>query len=188
MSTRSIGELGGGLKGPVSAALDAPLDSNVLVVEFGDDAVVQGRAQVAESINLTVDLGWLPGDDRDVAVSRIFLSMEIEALACRRLGIEVGSEIRKLRLRIFRMIDPAVAIEKAVLEIHSFYPVPAPRSMELVSSRRTHPVTLKPGNSNFAGSPGKDGIRARNRVGFVINAWLVSFVLSTIRWAECDYA
>ncbi len=142
------------------AEVCARAGSAVVVVEFDDDAVANGRTRLTQSLDKAVAAGKLGGEDRDAALARVSFSTGIEAFADRQLVIEAVPEIPELKLAAFCRIDAAVRTPDAILTsntsskpisriaavtarpgqvvgMHFFNPVPVLNLVELVSALRT---------------------------------------------------
>lgn len=210
-SIERVGVLGCGLMGAGIAEVCARAGSAVVVVEFDDAAVANGRTRLTQSLDKAVAAGKLGGEDRDAALARVSFSTGIEAFADRQLVIEAVPEIPELKLAAFRRIDAAVRAPDAILAsntssipisriaavtsrpgqvvgLHFFNPVPVLNLVELVSSLVTGAETLERARDYAAGTLRKKVIYAKDRAGFVVNALLVPYLLSAIRMVEAGHA
>ncbi len=172
------------------AEVCARAGSAVVVVEFDDDAVANGRTRLTQSLDKAVAAGKLGGEDRDAALARVSVSTGIEAFADRQLVIEAVPEIPELKLAAFCRIDAAVRTPDAILTsntssipisriaavtarpgqvvgMHFFNPVPVLNLVELVSALRTGAETLERAGDYAAGTLSKKVIYAKDRAGMV---------------------
>jgi 3-hydroxybutyryl-CoA dehydrogenase len=206
-----VGVVGCGLMGSGIAEVSARAGLDVVVVEADERAVEAGRARIESSLGQAVRRGKLPEEGRDETLGRIRFTWEPDALADRELVVEAVPEVEPLKVETFRTIDKAVADDGAVLAsntssipimklamatrrpeqvigIHFFNPVPVLALVELVPSLLTSPVTADRAASFASGTLGKHVIRSQDRAGFVVNALLIPYLLSSIRMLESGFA
>ena len=84
----------------------------------------------------------------------------------------------------------AMASERpqAVIGMHFFNPVPVLRLMELVPTLLTAPETAARAETFAREALGRHVIRSKDRAGFIVNALLVPYILSSIRMLESGFA
>ena len=75
-----------------------------------------------------------------------------------------------------------------VVGIHFFNPVPVLKLVELVTSLLTSPETVTRAESFATDVLHKKVIRSQDRAGFVVNALLIPYLLSSIRMMESGFA
>ena len=76
-----------------------------------------------------------------------------------------------------------------VIGVHFFNPVPVLPLVELVPSLLTAPDAVEAAAAAFASDTlGKHVIRSQDRAGFVVNALLIPYLLSSIRMLESGFA
>ena len=75
-----------------------------------------------------------------------------------------------------------------VIGIHFFNPVPVLRLVELVTSLLTSPETITAADSFATEVLGKHVIKSQDRAGFIVNALLIPYLLSSIRMLESGFA
>jgi 3-hydroxybutyryl-CoA dehydrogenase len=193
------------------AEVSARAGLDVVVVEADERAVDAGRARVESSLGQAVRRGKLPEGGRDETLARIRFTWEPDALADRELVVEAVPELEPLKVEVFRTIDKVVADNAAVLAsntssipimklamatrrpeqvigIHFFNPVPVLALVELVPSLLTAPATADRAASFASSTLGKHVIRSQDRAGFVVNALLIPYLLSSIRMLESGFA
>jgi 3-hydroxybutyryl-CoA dehydrogenase len=193
------------------AEVSARAGLDVVVVEADELAVEAGRARVEASLGQAVRRGKLPEEGRAETWARIRFTWEPEALADRQLVVEAVPELEPLKVETFRTIDKVLADDGAVLAsntssipimklamatrrpeqvigIHFFNPVPVLPLVELVPSLLTSPTTADRATSFASGTLGKHVIRSQDRAGFVVNALLIPYLLSSIRMLESGFA
>ena len=206
-----VGVVGCGLMGSGIAEVSARAGLDVVVVEADERAVDAGRARVESSLGQAVRRGKLPEGGRDETLARIRFTWEPDALADRELVVEAVPELEPLKVEVFRTIDKVVADNAAVLAsntssipimklamatrrpeqvigIHFFNPVPVLALVELVPSLLTAPATADRAASFASSTLGKHVIRSQDRAGFVVNALLIPYLLSSIRMLESGFA
>jgi 3-hydroxybutyryl-CoA dehydrogenase len=132
-------------------------------------------------------------------------------LADRELVVEAVVEDEATKVAVFQQLDRVVEAPDAILAsntssipimklamatgrpqavigIHFFNPVPVLKLVELVPSLLTSEVTSD-GAERFATEVlGKRVIRSQDRAGFVVNALLIPYLLSSIRMLESGFA
>jgi 3-hydroxybutyryl-CoA dehydrogenase len=206
-----VGVVGCGLMGSGIAEVAARAGLDVAVVEAGDDGVRAGRARVEGSLAQAVRRGKLTEAERDATLERIRITGEPEVLGDRQLVVEAVPEVEELKLATFRTIDAVVEDPAAVLAsntssipimklamatrrpehvigIHFFNPVPVLPLVELVPSLLTSPGVVDEAWGFASGTLGKHVIRSQDRAGFVVNALLIPYLLSSIRMLESGFA
>jgi len=206
-----VGVVGCGLMGSGIAEVSARAGLDVVVVEADEPAVDAGRARIEASLGQAVRRGKLPEEGRAETLARIRFTWEPDELADRQLVVEAVPELEPLKVETFRRIDKVVADDGAVLAsntssipimklamatrrpeqvigIHFFNPVPVLPLVELVPSLLTASATADRAAWFASGTLGKHVIRSQDRAGFVVNALLIPYLLSSIRMLESGFA
>jgi 3-hydroxybutyryl-CoA dehydrogenase len=75
-----------------------------------------------------------------------------------------------------------------VVGLHFFNPVPVLPLVELVSSLVTSPETTRRATEFVTDILGKHVIHSKDRAGFIVNALLIPYILSSIRMLESGFA
>src|SRR3546814_4803140 len=75
-----------------------------------------------------------------------------------------------------------------VIGLHFFNPVPVLPLVELVSSLVTSSGTTEQASAFASDVLGKHVIRSQDRAGFIVNALLIPYLLSSIRMLESGFA
>jgi 3-hydroxybutyryl-CoA dehydrogenase len=75
-----------------------------------------------------------------------------------------------------------------VIGIHFFNPVPVLRLVELVTSLLTSDVTIDRATLLATETLDKRVIRSQDRAGFIVNALLIPYLLSSVRMLESGFA
>ncbi|HKE73765.1 MAG TPA: 3-hydroxybutyryl-CoA dehydrogenase [Acidimicrobiales bacterium] len=206
-----IGVIGCGLMGSGIAEVSARAGLDVVVVEADQAAVDAGRARIEASLAQGVRRGKLSEDERDATLGRIRATWEPDALGDRQIVVEAVPEVEALKLEVFDTLDKVVADEGAVLAsntssipimklamatgrpeqvigVHFFNPVPVLPLVELVPSLLTAPGVVDRAASFASDTLAKHVIRSQDRAGFVVNALLIPYLLSSIRMLESGFA
>jgi len=206
-----IGVIGCGLMGSGIAEVSARAGLDVVVVEADQAAVDAGRARIEASLAQGVRRGKLSEDERDATLDRIRATWEPDALGDRQIVVEAVPEVEALKLEVFDTLDKVVADEGAVLAsntssipimklamatgrpeqvigVHFFNPVPVLPLVELVPSLLTAPGVVDRAASFASDTLAKHVIRSQDRAGFVVNALLIPYLLSSIRMLESGFA
>ena len=206
-----VGVVGCGLMGSGIAEVSARAGLDVVVIEADEPAVHAGRSRIEASLAQAVRRGKLSDAGRAETLDRIRVTWEPDELVDRQLVVEAVPEVEATKLDVFRTIDKVVADEGAVLAsntssipimklamatrrpehiigIHFFNPVPVLPLVELVPSLLTSPTVVEVASSFASGTLGKHVIRSQDRAGFVVNALLIPYLLSSIRMLESGFA
>jgi 3-hydroxybutyryl-CoA dehydrogenase len=211
MDIDRVGVVGCGLMGSGIAEAAARAGLDVRVVEASKEALDAGQRRISASMARAVKAGKLTEDEVDAALTRIDFSPQLESLADRELVVEAVMESEPEKLEIFRLLDEIVEAPNAVLAsntssipimklamatnrptqvigIHFFNPVPVLPLVELVSSLLTSDETVATADRFATEQLGKQVIRSQDRAGFIVNALLIPYILSSVRMLESGFA
>jgi len=206
-----VGVVGCGLMGSGIAEVAARAGRDVAVVESDAVAAERGLARIERSLATAVARGKLSEDDRAAALNRIAVSHDLDAVADRELVIEAVFEDEAAKVAVFERVDKIVDADDAVLAsntssipimklamatrrpesvvgLHFFNPVPVLNLVELVPSLLTADETIERSERFAVEALGKRVIRSQDRAGFVVNALLIPYLLSSIRMLESGFA
>jgi 3-hydroxybutyryl-CoA dehydrogenase len=206
-----VGVVGCGLMGSGIAEVAARAGRDVAVVESDAVAAERGLARIERSLATAVDRGKLSDEERTAALARIDVSHDLDALADRELVIEAVFEDEAAKVAVFERVDKIVDADDAVLAsntssipimklamatrrpesvvgLHFFNPVPVLKLVELVPSLLTSGTTIERSERFAVEALGKRVIRSQDRAGFVVNALLIPYLLSSIRMLESGFA
>jgi 3-hydroxybutyryl-CoA dehydrogenase len=207
----NIGVVGSGLMGAGIAEVCARAGLDVVVREVGPDAAAAGRQRVTASLDRALRGGKITEADRDAVLDRVRVTSDLDALADRDVVIEAVAEDERLKTEVFAALDKVVTRDDAILAsntssipimklgmatgrpqqvigIHFFNPVPVLGLVEIVPSLLTGSQVVARSEEFVRESLGKQGIRAQDRAGFIVNALLVPYLLSAIRMVEAGTA
>ncbi|MDQ2650228.1 MAG: 3-hydroxybutyryl-CoA dehydrogenase [Actinomycetota bacterium] len=211
MQIERVGVVGCGLMGSGVAEVCARRGMDVIVVDANAALLELGRQRVEGSLDNAVSRGKLTASDRELASESISYSHEIGSLVDRHLVIEAVSEMEEVKSRVFQELDDIVEAGDAILAsntssipimklamatrrpeqvigLHFFNPVPVLPLVELVPSLVTSPDTAERVSRFASDSLGKHVIRSKDRAGFIVNALLIPYLLSSIRMLESGFA
>ncbi|MEV0677683.1 3-hydroxybutyryl-CoA dehydrogenase [Actinosynnema sp. NPDC050436] len=206
-----VGVVGSGLMGSGIAEVCARAGLDVLVSEVDLDAAEAARGRIASSLARGVRSGKLSAEDRDAALERVRFTTDLADFADRNLVVEAVAENEQVKTDVFAALDKVVEDPKAifasntssipimklgmatgrpeqVIGVHFFNPVPVLKLVELVPSLLTGEETRARAEAFVTGALGKEVIRSQDRAGFVVNALLIPYLLSSIRMLESGFA
>jgi 3-hydroxybutyryl-CoA dehydrogenase len=206
-----VGVVGCGLMGSGIAEVCSRAGLDVIVREIDATAAEAGQKRLTGSLDRGVRSGKLTEADRDAALSRLTFTTDIGDLADRQLVVEAVVEDEALKTEVFTMLDKVVTDQQAILAsntssipvmklgiatqrpeqvvgIHFFNPVPVLRLVELVTSLLTSPETASRAEAFATDTLEKKVIRSQDRAGFIVNALLIPYILSSIRMMESGFA
>ena len=206
-----VGVIGCGLMGSGIAEVCARAGLDVMVREVDAAAAEAGHKRVVASLDRAVRANKLSEDERDGALKRLHLTTDFADLADRQLVVEAVIEDETLKTDTFKALDKVIADPGAILAsntssipimklgmatsrpeqvvgIHFFNPVPVLRLVELVTSLLTSPETTERANGLATDVLHKRVVRSQDRAGFIVNALLIPYILSSIRMMESGFA
>ncbi|MFF4484318.1 3-hydroxybutyryl-CoA dehydrogenase [Streptomyces sp. NPDC001520] len=206
-----IGVVGCGLMGAGIAEVCARAGLDMVVADADRAGVERGRVRVRESLSRAVTTGKVDAESAGLALARLRFTTDLDEFADRELVVEAVAEHEELKTEIFARLDKVVEQPDALLAsntssipimklamatnrpqqvigIHFFNPVPVLRLVELVPSLLTAARTRERAERFAVEALGKQAITAGDRVGFVVNALLIPYLLSAIRMMESGFA
>jgi 3-hydroxybutyryl-CoA dehydrogenase len=211
VAVERVGVVGCGLMGSGIAEVCARAGLDVVVREIDNDAVAAGRRRVETSLERAVRAGKLEGNARELVMGQLRFTTNMAELVDRQLIVEAVVESEPLKIEVFGQLDRILADPDAVLAsntssipimklamatrrpesvvgIHFFNPVPVLRLVELVTSLLTSETTAVRAHEFAERALGKHVIRSQDRAGFIVNALLIPYLLSSIRMLESGFA
>jgi len=206
-----VGVVGSGLMGSGIAEVCARAGLDVLVAEVSPDATEAARGRIASSLGRGVRSGKLSAEDRDAALERLRFTTDLADFADRNLVVEAVAENEQVKTEVFAAVDKIVTDPDAifasntssipimklgmatgrpeqVIGVHFFNPVPVLKLVELVPSLLTGDRTKARAEAFVTEVLHKEVIRSQDRAGFVVNALLIPYLLSSIRMLESGFA
>lgn len=211
MSIERVGVVGCGLMGSGIAEVVAASGSTVVVLESTQAALDAGRARVVKSAERAMKAGKRPDSYLDDLLGRITFATSFDALADRQLVVEAVVEDEHAKVDVFRELDRVMTDPDAILAsntssipimklamatqrpehvigIHFFNPVPVMHLVELVTSLLTADEVARRAEAFGEDQLSKIVIRSQDRAGFIVNALLIPYLLSSIRMLESGFA
>ncbi|MCT1353031.1 3-hydroxybutyryl-CoA dehydrogenase [Gordonia sp. p3-SID1431] len=206
-----VGVVGAGQMGAGIAEVCARAHADVLVYEHSRELVVAGRARILRSLDRGVSSGKLTERERDQASMRLRFTTDLGDFADRHLVCEAVVEDEVVKTEIFAQLDKVVTDPGAILAsntssipimklgmatqntarvigMHFFNPVPVLPLVELVTTLTTAPEIVERAEAFAHDVLGKQVVRSADRSGFVVNALLIPYLLSSIRMVESGVA
>ncbi|MDE2282854.1 MAG: 3-hydroxybutyryl-CoA dehydrogenase [Actinomycetales bacterium] len=206
-----VGVVGCGLMGSGIAEIAAKAGADVIVIERSPEALAAGVERIEKSLNRAVAAGKLPEDDANAVRGHLSFSEDFAKLFDRQIVIEAVAEDEATKIQVFKKIDAVVNDEHAILAtntssipiiklamstkrpeqvigMHFFNPVPVLKLVEVISSLLTSPETAARVRAYGTDVLGKKVITSPDRAGFVVNALLIPYLLSSIRMLESGFA
>ena len=206
-----IGVVGCGLMGSGIAEVAARAGADVIVVERDAAALAAGQSRIEKSLSRAVASGKLAEDVANRARGNLMFTEDFAMLADRELVIEADAEDEDTKIEVFKKLDAIVEAPDAILAtntssipiiklamatarpeqvigMHFFNPVPVLKLVEVISSLLTSADTTSRVREYATGSLAKQVISAKDRAGFVVNALLIPYLLSSIRMLESGFA
>lgn len=210
-SIARVGVVGCGLMGSGIAEVCARAGLDVLVREISAEAAEAGRSRLITSLDRGLSSGKLTEAERDTAISHLIFTTDLADMADRQLVVEAVVEDEALKTEVFATLDKVITDPDAILAsntssipvmklgiatsrpenvigIHFFNPVPVLRLVEIVTSLMTSPETVARANAFATQVLHKKVIKSQDRAGFVVNALLIPYLLSSIRMMESGFA
>ncbi|HEX6345984.1 3-hydroxybutyryl-CoA dehydrogenase [Umezawaea sp.] len=206
-----VGVVGSGLMGSGIAEVCARAGLDVLIAEVDLGATEAAKKRIATSLGRGVRSGKLSEQDRDAALDRMRFTTDVADFADRNLVVEAVAEQEQVKTEVFTALDKVVEDRNAifasntssipimklgmatsrpeqVIGVHFFNPVPVLKLVELVPSLLTGQETQDRAREFVTTVLGKEVIRSQDRAGFVVNALLIPYLLSSIRMLESGFA
>jgi len=206
-----VGVVGCGLMGSGIAEVCSRAGLDVMVREIDAAAAEAGQKRLTASLDRGVRSGKLSEEERDAALARLSFTTDLGDMADRQLVMEAVVEDESLKTEVFSILDKVVLDETAILAsntssipvmklgiatqrpeqvlgIHFFNPVPVLKLVELVTSLLTAPETSVRAETFATEVLHKKVIRSQDRAGFIVNALLIPYILSSIRMMESGFA
>ncbi|MCU1343900.1 MAG: fadB2 [Acidimicrobiia bacterium] len=211
MEIERVGVVGAGLMGSGIAEVCARANLDVVVCEVSEAALDAGRARIEISLGRAVSAGKLSDSDRDRVLEGVRFSTDMGDFADRQVVIEAVVEAEAEKVAVFRRLDEVVEAQDAILAsntssipimklamatrrpdyvvgIHFFNPVPVLRLVELIPSLLTDEAVTARAEAFVSTALDKRVVRSQDRAGFVVNALLIPYLLSSIRMLESGFA
>ena len=163
--TDRIAVVGAGQMGNGIAHVFAQHGFPVTMIDVSQEALDKGRSTIAKNVERQVKKGTIPAEEQVQILSRIDLSMDVDAAAKASLVIEAASEDSGLKYRIFTDLDrvakpdailatntSSISITEIarrtsrpdkVIGMHFMNPVPVMKLVEIIRGLATSDETTK---------------------------------------------
>jgi 3-hydroxybutyryl-CoA dehydrogenase len=205
-----VGVVGCGTMGAGLAEICALAGLDVRVAVRRPGAVPAGRDRIAASLNRPRG-GKVDAARAAEALARVHLTANLQDLADCGVVFESVIEDLTVKTQLFAALgklveDPAAILATNTSSIpiarlgevsgrggyvvgaHFFNPAPAMPLVELTPSALTLRETVERAEAFLVGTLGKQVIRAPDRVGFVVNALFVPYLMAAMRMVEAGHA
>jgi len=205
MAVQTVGVVGAGLMGSGIVEQAAKSGFQVVMREVNDQALAAGNKRIASSMGRAMERGKMTEQDRDIVLSRITGTTDLDDLRDCDLVIEAIIENLDLKKELFGSLDritrPEVILASNTSSVsitalgaatsrpdkvagaHFFNPVPVMKLVELVRALETSDETMDT-LRQFGESVGKKVVTAQDTPGFIVNYLLVPYLLDAVRAVE----
>ena len=195
--TDRIAVVGAGQMGNGIAHVFAQYGFPVTMIDVSQDALDRGRSTIAKNIERQIKKGTIPPEKQVEVLSRIDLSMELDAASQASLIIEAASEDSGLKYRIFTDLDrigkpdailatntSSISITEIarrtsrpdkVIGMHFMNPVPVMKLVEIIRGLATSDDTTKR-VMDYATKLEKTPVEVNDYPGFVSNRVLMPMI------------
>jgi 3-hydroxybutyryl-CoA dehydrogenase len=197
-----VGVVGLGTMGAGIAQVCVQAGFETIGREVAEDLAERGRATIEHYLSRGVDKGRMAPDEKDAALARLTLAIDLEALAGCDLVIEAVIEDIATKTAVFKELDsvlaPAAVIASntsalsvtdlaeatarpdRVVGMHFFNPAPVLKLVEVVRTAHTSNEAFETA-FRFAQDLGKEPIACRDTPGFVVNRILIPLLNDCVR-------
>ncbi|MER5441269.1 3-hydroxybutyryl-CoA dehydrogenase [Streptomyces sp. NPDC002790] len=206
-----VGVVGCGQMGAGIAEVCARAGLDVKVAETTGEALEYGRTRLLSSLSKAASRGKITEEELAETQERLTFTTDLGEFSDRDLVIEAVVENEQVKTEIFQVLDQVVTRSDAILAsntssiplvklavatsrpdhvvgIHFFNPAPVQKLVELIPALTTSEGTISRAQVMVEKILGKHAIRAQDRSGFVVNALLVPYLLSSVRMFESGIA
>ena len=195
--TDRIAVVGAGQMGNGIAHVFAQHGFPVTMIDVSQEALDKGRSTIAKNVERQVKKGTIPAEEQVQILSRIDLSMDVDAAAEASLVIEAASEDSGLKYRIFTDLDrvakpdailatntSSISITEIarrtsrpdkVIGMHFMNPVPVMKLVEIIRGLATSDETTKR-VMDLALQLEKTPVEVNDYAGFVSNRVLMPMI------------
>ncbi|MEO6857256.1 MAG: 3-hydroxybutyryl-CoA dehydrogenase [Solirubrobacteraceae bacterium] len=204
-----IGVVGGGFMGSGIAEAAAAAGLHAIVHEPDQAPLDRSREALKRSVARAVSRGKLTQEAGEEVIERVSYTTDIEELASVEAVIEAVTEDPRVKGELFGRLDvllpdavflasntssiPIAELAawtkrpERVLGLHFFSPVPVMKLVEVVKGLDTAEETVDRAEA-FAAQIGKQAIRTKDRLGFIVNMLLVPYLMAAVRMYEDGFA
>ncbi|MCX4746114.1 3-hydroxybutyryl-CoA dehydrogenase [Kitasatospora sp. NBC_01287] len=205
----SVGVCGSGTMATGIAEVFAKAGYPVTLVARGQEKAEKAKAQLARSLDRSVEKGRLTAEQRDAALALVTPTGRQADLAEADLVLEAVAEDLAVKRELFAALDkickpgavlatttsslPVISCASAtgrprdVIGMHFFNPAPAMKLVEVVSTVLTDPEVTATVLAVCA-EVRKHPVECGDRAGFIVNALLFPYLNDAVRMLEEHYA
>jgi 3-hydroxybutyryl-CoA dehydrogenase len=206
---RRVGVVGSGTMATGIVEVFAKAGYDTRYVARGEEKVARVRATLERSLDKAVLRGKLEQQDRDAALERVLGSARMDDLADCDLVLEAVVEELSVKQALFATLDeilppaavlatttsslPVIELAAAtgrpadVVGLHFFNPAQVMQLVEVVSTVNTS-AQAQASVLAVCERLGKHAVTCGDRAGFIVNALLIPYILSSIRMLESGFA
>ncbi len=201
LDIKTVGIIGAGQMGSGIAHVCALAGYDVLLHDVSRERIEAGLANVERNLSRQVGRGLIRHEDMEIALKRIKLAEELQAIGKSDLAIESATEDENVKKTIFKALTPHLA-ENTLLAsntssisitrlasstdrperfigLHFMNPVPLMKLVEIIRGIATDAGTYEIA-VNFAKSLGKTTANAEDFPAFIVNRILVPMINEAI--------
>lgn len=205
MEVREVGVIGCGLMGSGIAQVAAMAGFPTLVVEVSQQLCDRGLAAIDRRLERLVQKGSLPAEEKKAIRARLQATTDLSRLARCDLIIEAVIENLEEKKKLWRSLDGMLRKEAILASntsslsitemmmatsrperfvgIHFMNPVPVMELVEVIGTVATDPEVYETA-VQFTKKLGKTPVRTTDRPGFIVNRFLIPYLLDAIRGLE----
>ncbi len=202
MEIRKVGVVGLGTMGAGIAQVSVQSGFDTVGREVSDELAEQGRTTIERYLTRGVEKGRMAEADRDAALARLTLTIDLEDLADCDLVIEAVLEELELKREIFAELDrltrpdailatntsalsvsdiaDATKHPQRVVGMHFFNPAPVLPLVEIVRARESSDDAVAAAYE-WASRAGKLPVRCNDTPGFIVNRILIPLLNDCVR-------
>lgn len=202
-----IGVVGCGQMGAGIVEVAARAGCEVIARETDEEALHRGRTRIEASLAKAAERGKLGEQSPEEILGRIAFVTELEPLENCQLVIEAIVEDAEAKFQLFGALDELLADQSAILAsntssipigdiashttnptrvigLHFFNPVPVMPIVEVIRAQITDEAVALRAETFVRDTLHKEVVHGPDRAGFIVNALLIPYLLSSIRFYE----
>ncbi len=165
MEVKTLGVVGAGQMGAGIAQVAAISGLQVVISDINEELVQRGRQNIAKLLTKSVEKGKMSAGDKDAALGRLNITVNLQDLAAADFVVEAATENEGLKFRIFHDLDdicrPTTILASntssipigriatqtkrpdKVIGMHFMNPVPVMKLVEVIRALTTSDETFK---------------------------------------------
>ncbi|MEG0074611.1 MAG: 3-hydroxyacyl-CoA dehydrogenase NAD-binding domain-containing protein [Eubacterium sp.] len=190
-----VGVIGAGTMGSGIAQVFASTDGyEVVLCDIKEEFAAGGKAKIEKALAKQVAKGRMEQDKADAIAAKITTGLRDKVSDC-DLVVEAVLEQMEMKHELFKALqgickpdcifasntsslsltEMSQGIDRAVIGMHFFNPVPAMKLVEVIAGYNTKPETVET-IKNIATEIGKTPVQVEEAAGFVVNRILVPMI------------